>query len=133
MKIPDVRASLVSGRICLTFYTLPITALTTLGNYLVLLCFSQLWARLPKPRRLSLLKHPIIKRLSQSLSQILEASALASASPSCAGSKTFSLFNQRQPWTSRKSRNVLSLTKYFHDIVDCNNSTIARDGLYLCI
>lgn len=40
IKVSDVRASLGSGRICLTFYTLPITALTTLGNYLVLLCFS---------------------------------------------------------------------------------------------
>lgn len=101
--------ALVSGRICLTFYTLSVIALTTFDNYVVLLCFSSLWAGLPKAWRLSLLKHPSIKRLSQSLSQILETSTLASPSPSFAGSKTFSLLSLRWPLTSRKSRYILSL------------------------
>lgn len=56
-----------------------------------------------------MLNRPSIKSLSQGLSQILEASMLASPSTSFGGSEPFSLLSQRWPLTSRKSRYILSL------------------------
>lgn len=56
-----------------------------------------------------MLDHPSIKSLSQGLSQILEASMLASPLTSFGGSKPFSLLSQRWPLTSRKSRYNLFL------------------------